>query len=735
MKKITLTILGMSCVSCAQTIEAQLQKLPGVIKVNVNFATGQLWAQTKNSVSKNDLIEKVRDLGYEIEEKKPKKEQFDQSVKKAKNQALTALFFGLLLMGIMLGKHFLNQELFHQMNNLPIVVEALLTFFVVYVLGWSIHRSGLGAIKKLHPNMDTLISLGSSAAFWFGVGAFFWEIPIFFEVAAFIISFQLIGRYLEVKARGRTSWAIKELASLKPKTARILKNDQEIITTLNNLTIGDIVLIKPGEMIPADGQVTAGESTVDESIATGESLPVTKTIGSRVLQSTINQNGWLKVKIDKIGPETFLSQIITLIEEAQGNKIPIQKLADQATARFVPIILIIALITLVSWSFLGQWPKGLLSAITVLIIACPCALGLATPTALTVGIGEGAKKAVLIRRSEAIEKLNKLKIVVLDKTGTITQGKLTITNIETIAANRKRFLAIAASLENHSEHPIAKPIIQQAKREKIKLLPVDNFLALPGKGIRGKIDQEEFFLGTKKFLMENKIDLSKVKEKLINLEKEGKTIVLIGGKQKLLGFLALADRPKKGIVKTVDNLNKMGFETIMLTGDHHRAAQAVADQVKISKVIAEVLPKDKVKIIKRLQKKGQGVAMVGDGINDAPALTQADVGIAIGSGADIAAEAGDIVLSTDNPEAIVWAIKLSQKTLKVIKQNLFWAFLYNTLAIPAAALGLLATPAGPIIGAGAMSLSSLSVVINSLKIKGFLPKKATKKSWLFNKNI
>lgn len=715
MKKITLSVLGMSCLACAQAIETKLKKHPGVINASVNFTTGLLLIQAQKSVSRSELIQVIRQLGYEAEEPRPALSH--KIAQKAKNQALVALFLSLALMAIMAAEHLLGMDLKKEFGSLRLAAEAILTFLVVYVLGWPIHLSGWRAIKKAYPNMDTLISLGASAAFWFGIAAFFWKIPVFFEVAAFIISFQLIGHYLEVRARGRASQAIKELLALKPKNARVLKNGQEKIIPLKNLTIGDVVLVKPGEMIPADGEVIAGQSTINEAIATGESQPIIKTVGSKVLQSTINQNGWLKIKINKTGQGTFLSQIIKLIEEAQGNKIPIQKLADQVTARFVPVILFIALATFVFWAAMGQWPKGVLSAITVLIIACPCALGLATPTALTVAIGEGAKMGILIRRGEAVEKLSKIKTIVLDKTGTITEGKLTISDIQSFSVNQKKVLTIAASLENYSEHPIAEAILKKAKNEKVKLLPVDSFQAIPGQGVRGIIDQKETLIGTESLLTENSVDLSAIKRKIIALEKKGKTLIVLAQNQKPLGLFALADSPKENAAGAVRGLKKMGFKIIMLTGDHHRAAKLIADQVKINNIIARVLPKEKVAVIKKLQEKGEGVIMVGDGINDAPALTQANVGIAMGSGADVTAEAGDIVLVASNPEAIVKAINLNQKAFRVIKQNLFWAFLYNTLAIPAAAAGILATPLGPIIAAGAMTLSSLSVILNSLRIK------------------
>ncbi|MDD3679303.1 MAG: heavy metal translocating P-type ATPase [Candidatus Shapirobacteria bacterium] len=717
MKKIVLSILGMSCVSCAQKIESRLKKHPGIFDVKINFTTGKLLAQTKEPVAKNDLVAIIQNLGYEVEEKKSTLNQPEKIIRKNKNRAIAALLFSFPLMAIMVGKHFFGQSLIKP-HPLQLAIEALLTSIVVYWLGWPIHQSALKAIRKFYANMDVLISLGSSVAFLFGVAAFFIEIPVFFEIAAFIISFQLAGRYLEAQAKGRASKAVKELIALKPKTARILKNNQEKIIPLANLTIGDIVLVKPGEMIPADGKVLEGQSTINESIATGESLPITKIAGSQVFQSTINQGGRLKIKVDKIGQKTFLSQIIKLVEEAQGTRVPIQKLANQVTAYFVPIVLIIALITLVVWFWGGQWFKGIVSAITVLIIACPCALGLATPTALTVGIGEGTRKGILFRRGEAIEKLNKTTTIILDKTGTITQGKLTITDIQPLKINRKRFLTIAASLENNSEHLIAKTIVQEAKKEKIKLLRVTDFQAIPGKGIKGTINKEKALIGTKAFLKENGINgFIKIENTVTKLEKEGKTVNFTALGNNLLGLIALADTPKKTASRAIGTLEKMGFEVIMLTGDNSSAARVIADQVKIKNVIAQVLPKEKVEVIKKLQKEGKGVIMVGDGLNDAPALAQADVGIAMGTGADITAETGDIILLTADPKTLPIAIKLSQKTFKVIRQNLFWAFFYNILAIPVAAFGLLATPIGPIIATGAMTFSSLSVILNSLRIK------------------
>ncbi|OGZ19247.1 MAG: copper-translocating P-type ATPase, partial [Candidatus Nealsonbacteria bacterium RBG_13_38_11] len=542
---------------------------------------------------------------------------------------------------------------------------------------------------------------------------------VFFEVAAFIMTFQLLGRYLEIQARGKTSEALRELLKLEVKTARILFDGEEKEVPIEQVKVGEIMIVRPGEKIPTDGKVIDGQSSIDESMVTGESMPVEKKIGDSVIGATINQDGLLKVEATKVGKDTFLSQVVKLVEEAQRSRIPIQELADKITSYFVPAVLAIALLTAIVWLIAGNWFVAIVATITVLIIACPCALGLATPTALTVGIGRGAKQGILFRRGMAIELMGKIKVIVLDKTGTLTKGKPAVTDIVVLnQIEKNELLRLSASLEKNSEHPLAQAIVKKAEDEGIKLVEARNFKAIFGKGITAEIELKRILIGRQLLMEENKIDISPVKEIMNKLEEEGKTAMIVADNEKVLGLVAVADTLKDETKEAVAKLQKMGFKTIMLTGDNEKTAKAVAKKIGIEEVLAEVLPDRKVDIIKKLQEEGGiKVAMVGDGINDAPALTQADVGIAIGSGADIAIEAGEITLVNGQLNALVEAIKLSRATFRVVRQNLFWAFIYNVIAIPAAALGFLATTIGPIIAAMAMAFSSLSVVLNSLRLR------------------
>lgn len=755
-KKIFL-ISGMNCISCAKSIEKEVKKLPGIILVNVDFAGGKM-AVEGQGFSMQEIKKHILNLGYVATEKTEinierteLKEQ--KAIKTAKLRAIWALMLSTPLMGTMilmyLDKAFPGQTW----------VEAILAFIVVYVFGWQTHVSGFRAIRRFSANMDVLISLGTTAAFVLGIFSLFFYVPVFFEVAAFIMAFQLLGRYLEIKARGKTSEALRELLKLGAKTAHKLKiqnlkfqSDEYEDIPVEEIRAGDILLVKPGEKIPTDGKVIEGQSSVDESMATGESLPVNKAPDSSVIGATINQEGVLKIKATKVGKDTFFSQVVKLVEEAQGSRVPIQEFADKVTSYFVPGILVISLVTFFVWIFLGQWFTAVVSTITVLIIACPCALGLATPTALTVGVGRGALSGILIRRGEAVELMEKTKIIVLDKTGTLTKGQPAVTDILSVTKGlnsrseiqdksqilnskpetENLILQIAASIEAGSEHPLGKAIVEEAKKRKIELLKIEKFRAIFGKGVEAEIENKKILVGRKILMQENNIDISGAEQMLDSLEKQGKTAVIVANVGQVLGIIALADTLKAKTKETIKKLHKMGYELVMLTGDNRRTAEAIAIQVglKEENILAEVLPEDKTNVIKRLQTgseienlkienfhRKRIVAFVGDGINDAPALISADVGVAIGTGTDIAIEAGDIIVVKGELDALIEAIKLSKATFKTIRQNLFWAFFYNTVAIPAAALGLLATMFGPIIAAGAMALSSISVVLNSLRLK------------------
>jgi len=714
MSKKNLKIQGMHCASCARNIESRVKKHPGVRSVNVNFGTSQMFVEYEESVSENDLTKIIEELGYKIVGEVSEEEAEEKKlVRQAKARAVWALILSIPLMVTMaimyLDKMFLGQRW----------VEAILAFIVVYIVGWKTHASAFRAVRRFYANMDVLISLGTSAAFVFGMAAFFVEVPVFFEIAAFIMAFQLLGRYLETRARGKTSEALRELLKLEAKTARILVGGEEKEIPIEKVKVGDIMIVKPGEKIPTDGIVIEGQSAVDESMATGESLPVEKKPNDEVIGATINQYGILKVQVTKIGKDTFLAQVVRLIEEAQGSRIPIQEFADKVTFYFVPAVLIIALLTIIVWLILGKWFVAIVAAMTVLIIACPCALGLATPTALTVGIGRGAKQGILIRRGEAIELMGKTKIIVLDKTGTLTKGKPAVTDIAVFnQIEEDELLSLAASAEKSSEHPLAQAIVKKAQEQGIKLADAKNFKAIFGKGIIAEIESRKILVGRRLLMEENKINISTAKDNLDKLEEEGKTAMLVADDKKVLGVIAVADTLKEETKQAIHDLHKMHYKLIMLTGDNQKTAQAIAKQVGIDEVIAEVLPDEKVDVIKRLQEGGRvKVAMTGDGINDAPALTQADVGIAIGTGTDIAIEAGEITLVRGELSALVDSIKLSRATFRIIRQNLFWAFVYNVIAIPVAAFGILATIVGPIIAAGAMAFSSVSVVLNSLRLR------------------
>ena len=723
-KKELFIIQGMHCASCARNIESRVKKHPGVLTVNVDFISSKMFIEAEDSVLNDDLKKIIKRLGYRILEEKSKEGIEEKNlIRLAKLRAFLSLILSLPLMLTML-LMYIDRPLFGS-HFLQLTTEAILAFIVVYVIGFKVHLSAIKAIRRLYANMDVLISIGTSAAFFFGVASFFIEVPVFFEIAAFIMAFQLLGRYLEIQTKGKTSEALRELLKLGAKTAKILVNGKEKEIPVEELKMGDIMVVRPGEKIPTDGRIIEGQSSIDESMATGESLPVEKKPGDKVIGSTINQEGALKIEAIKVGKDTFFSQVVKLVEEAQRSRVPIQEFADKVTSYFVPAVLVIAFLTILGWLLIGNWFVAIVAAITVLIIACPCALGLATPTALTVGIGRGAKQGILIRRGEAIELMGKTKIIVLDKTGTLTRGQPSVTDVILIKGiqnskfKREDFLLqLAASVEENSEHPLGKAIIEEAKKRKIKLLKTEKFKAIFGKGVIAEINGKKVLVGRKELLKENNINISFIKDIVEKLQEEGKTVMFIGQEKDILGAIAVADTLKDETKTAIEQLHKIGFKTIMLTGDNQKTAQAIAKAVGIKEVIAEVLPNEKVDVIKKLQKENQvKVAMVGDGINDAPALTQADVGIAIGSGTDIAIEAGEITLVRGELDALVDSIKLSRVTFKVIRQNLFWAFIYNVIALPVAVSGILATMVGPLIAAGAMVFSSISVVLNSLRLK------------------
>ena len=582
----------------------------------------------------------------------------------------------------------------------------VLAFPVVFIFGWPTIKAGIRGLFTFYFNMDSLISLGTIIAYLTGVVFFTGIVQNYSGVAAMIMAFFTTGKYVEAKARGRASQEIRKLLELGAKNALVLRDKKEIEIPVSEIMIGDIMIVKPGEKIPTDGIVVKGESSVDESMVTGESLPVEKLKGSNVIGATINQDGILYIKATKIGKDTFLAHIIELVEEAQGTKIPIQKLADKITSIFVPVILVLTVLTFITWIiFIGDISKSLGVAIAVLVIACPCALGLATPTALMVSSGMGAKKGILIRKGEAIQTMKEVKIIVFDKTGTITKGKPEVTDIKS-NVKEKDLMEITASLEKLSEHPIARAIVDKANLKNYK--KVSGFKVLRGRGVEGKIGKNLIVIGNQTLMNERKINLGELKDYIEKYEDEGKSTMIVSVNKKVIGVIAVADALKHDSVGAIERLNKQGYRTVMITGDNERTARAIARQVGIKEVIANVLPEHKARKVEELQNEGM-VAFIGDGINDAPALKQSNVGIAIGTGTDIAIEAGDIVLANGSLEGVVQAINLSKATFRKIKQNLFWAFAYNVIAIPLAMGGFL----HPVIAEIAMALSSITVVTNA----------------------
>lgn len=733
-ESVTLKITGMSCTSCAQRVEKDLRALSGVLEANVNFATEKATiTYNKDQVSPADLTTVVEKTGYGVLEEvsQPKNETKDpdeEKMAKAASKMWTAIGFAVPIMILMMIDMFFIKIPYY----FPII--AFLGFFPIVVVGWETHVATWRALRNLSPNMDTLVTMGSIIPYGLNFLGFWLPISSFIEMAATIMTFHMVGRFLEVKAKGRASQAIKKLLEMEAKTARIIVDGEEKEVAIDQLQLGDIMVIRPGEKVPTDGMVVDGESTLDESMATGESLPVKRRVGDEVIGSTINKQGMLKVKATKVGKDTFLSQVIKMVEECQGSKVPIQEFADRITGYFVPAVILLAVSAFVLWmSFPGffipileslnlPWTVidlpllslSLLATIAVLVISCPCALGLATPTAIMVGSGRGAEKGVLIRRGEAIQTIMNTRLIAFDKTGTLTKGKPEVTDV--LAFNNfsdEDVLFYAGSIETASEHPLGQAIVEGAKGKGITLAAVSGFTSITGKGVEGKVDGRRIQVGNRKLMADNGIDHNQFAQDMERLENEAKTAMLLAVDGKLAGIVAVADTLKEDSALAIRELEEMGIRTAMITGDNQRTADAIAKNVGISRVLAEVLPDGKVAEITKLQKEYGVVAMVGDGINDAPALKQANVGIAIGTGTDIAIEAADITLIRGDLSAVISAIKLSKATFKKIKQNYFWAWFYNGIAIPAAFFGLI----HPIVGAAAMASSSINVVLNSTRLR------------------
>lgn len=745
-------VTGMTCSACSASVEKAVKKLEGINSVSVNLLTNSMIVHYNEEViDENNIIEAVTSAGYgasvfsknKNEIKVSDKIRVEDEIKEMKKRLIISFAFLIPLMYISMG-HMMGLPLPSFLSGLENAIsygmtQFLLALVIVYV-NRKYYQVGFKTLFKGSPNMDTLIAIGSSAAMVYGIFAIYrmgyglgiqdfelvekYHMDLYFESAAMILTLITLGKYLEKKSKGKTSEAITKLMDLAPKTATILRNNKEVIVPIEEVLKDDIVIVKPGESIPVDGVIIQGSSSIDQSAITGESIPVEKNIGDKVIAATINKNGYFKFKAEKVGDDTTLAQIISLVEDASSSKAPIAKLADKISGVFVPIVISISIISTIVWLLVGKSFEFSLSiGIAVLVISCPCALGLATPVAIMVGTGKGAENGILIKSAEALETAHKIQTVVLDKTGTITEGKHKVTDIVVNSnINKNELLKIAASIEKPSEHPLADAIVEKAKKENITLLDVDNFISITGKGIKAEINNKIYYAGNLSLMKENNIDYSKFEKVINDLAKKGKTPLCFSDDSILFGVIAVADTIKPTSKKAIEEFKNMGINIVMLTGDNKNTAEAIRKELNIDKVIAEVLPQDKEKEVRKIQESGKKVAMIGDGINDAPALARADVGIAIGAGTDIAIESADIVLMKSDLLDGVTTIKLSKAVIKNIKENLFWAFFYNAIGIPLAAgvfYNILGWKLNPMFGAFAMSLSSVCVVSNALRLKLF----------------
>jgi Cu+-exporting ATPase len=771
MEKVKLKIKGMHCASCALNIENKLSEVNGV-KGKVSYATESATINYEGQLPDKEILKTIEGMGYKaffetqdelgdfatdpvcgmkVPKKKSIKKDFDgktyyfcsqecldkfeapeKELKNMKKRVAVAVSGALILGALRLFATFTLATGVSVVSWVPIPSMPFFTWgvwlFIIttpiqFIGGWSFYKGAYNAIKNRVLNMDFLIALGTLTAYFYSVFIVFLpgvlpvsEKDVYFEVSAVIIAFVLLGKFMEDYMKRRTSLAVRKLLDLRPKTAIVQRDGKEIEIPAEEIMIGEIVIVKPGQKIPVDGSVLNGETYIDESMVTGESNPVIKKEGSEVIGGTINKHGLIKFKALKVGSETTLMQIVKMVEEAQASSAPIQRIADKVSAVFVPAVIGVAFLSFLSWWVFGNFTLGVLSFVAVLIISCPCALGIATPTALMVGVGKGAEAGILIRGGEYLEKAYKLTKVVFDKTGTLTKGRPEVTSFIAVDKSKEEeLIKLVASVEKGSEHPLSDAIINFASQKNIELLEVDNFKAISGKGVKGIIDGHEIFVVSPSFAKSERINIKLEKSVIEKLEHEGNTVIVAARDKEMIGIFAIADAIKETSVDAIKSLKNMGIESVILTGDNERTAKAVAKKIGIKEVIADVLPGDKLNVIKKLQSENNIVAMVGDGINDAPALAQADIGIAIGSGSDVAKETGGIILVKDDLRDVSKAIGLSKKTMQKIKQNLFWAFFYNIIAIPVAALGFL----NPMIAAAAMALSSLSVVSNSALLKKY----------------
>lgn len=759
--KKTFSIKGMHCASCVLVIEKSLKNVDGVSEANVNLVTEKATVEyDPNKTTDDKLISAVANAGYKAlirEEFQSEDKEHIEKQKELKNLR------GRVIISLGLGLLVLWGSFPALMDTAPSIlknfwIQLLLATPVQFWAGWIFYRASIPALKHRTANMDTLVIIGTTVAY--GYSAFVTAFPQvvqrvgiepmpYFDVATIIIGLILLGRYFEAKAKAGTSEAIKKLIGLQAKTARVLRDNKEVDILIGEVVIGDLVRVRPGEKIPVDGIITEGESSIDESMVTGESMPVDKKIGDTVVGATINKSGSFVFRTTKVGQETLLAQIIKLVQEAQGSKAPIQRLADLVSSYFVPIVIMLAIVTFVAWNNFGPEPAllfAILNTVAVLIIACPCAMGLATPTAIMVGTGKGAEHGILIKDAESLEIAHKIKTIIFDKTGTLTKGEPSVTDVVVFSDNKEdEILQYAASLEKFSEHPVAKAIVafaaslgktsshpldkairEKAETENTELFVVNKFKANPGKGLEGEImisdNPRYIYFGNRALMKDISIDIGAREEEIQKLENEGKTVMILASDSSLLGAIAVADTVKENARQGIEELKKLGIESVMITGDNLKTAMAIANKVGITRVLAEVLPEQKEAEVKKIQAEGKFVAMVGDGVNDAPALAQADVGIAMGSGTDVAIEAADITLINKDLKSVAMAIKLSKRTMRTIRLNLFWAFGYNIILIPVA-MGVLYPFFGlllnPIFASVAMALSSISVVSNSLLLKRY----------------
>lgn len=717
--KKTLLIEGMTCAACSTRVEKVLSRVDGVTRANVNLSTNKATVEFPSGlIDDNALIKAVEKAGYKAEVEVERDLDREKELREKEIKSLKTSFIISAILSIPL----FSAMFFHMAGNMNLLtngyIQLLLATPVQFIIGYRFYKGAYHSLRGGGANMDVLVSMGTSAAYFYSVYNLFRGVhEYYFEASAVVITLVLLGKTFEAIAKGKTSEAIKKLMGLQPKTARVIKDGVEIDTPIEKLEIGDIILVRPGEKVPVDGIIVEGNSSLDESMITGESIPVDKSVDDTVIGATINKFGSFKFRATKIGKDTVLSQIIKLVEDAQGSKAPVQRLADKISGIFVPIVVGIAVLTFLGhYIGSGSFNAGLINAVAVLVIACPCALGLATPTAIMVGTGKGAENGILIKSGEHLERAHKMDTIIFDKTGTITKGEPEVTDIISFNdCEDAEILRLAASVEKASEHPLGQSIVKKSEEESIELITINSFEAIPGMGLKASIEGKEILIGNRKLMAKNDVYIEDKENDLSRLEEEGKTAMLISVDGVISGIIAVADKLKETSLEAINKLQNMGLDVYMITGDNERTAMAISKQIGITHVLADVLPENKASKVGELKAKGKHVGMVGDGINDAPALACADVGFAIGTGTDVAMEAADITLMRGDLNGVVTAIRLSHRTMRTIKQNLFWAFFYNSIGIPFAALGFL----NPMVAGAAMAFSSVSVVSNSLRLKKF----------------